>query len=391
MFESLTFEDHYLSNFQEHVSSCDGFELYPLGHDKYEASEDPDYVNSGIECGSDNRECERPSDQLTNCDPGDSTCLGVVFQSDCGHYAQAARSWNGASNAIGKFTRRQIFWDENCKVDENRIFNSQDPLTSALDALLAVVVISAIFTIVMIGLTIFECKSISGRHVVFLKVSYKEIFKLVTTFLMIGPLIAALITVKQVATLYETVGEDKCSDSLTNYTFKYLGEELPAIYAKTTAQIVLQCTLFGFSGAMMARKYKKIREAAKVYPGSTAPGDQKSESQVQPNGTPKSAEMQQQGWAPQQTQPIQSVMQQDQQMAPPQHPVVYQQQQPMAYQQQPPMMQNNQPMMYQQQPIMYQQQPIMYQHQAGMMMYQQQPMTQQSQQPPQHQSFNVHY
>jgi hypothetical protein len=365
-----------LESFGSSLSTCSGLDLYPTDDPRYSSANDPDYDNNRINCNdAGSRICERPDDQFTFCSPTDGICKGVVFQNDCGHYAQAARNLHGASNTYAKFSRRQIVWREDCAVDPDGVYGNGDPLTVALDALLAVLVFSVLFGVVSISLTVvffFHICTKKNGLVIYLEVTVKELFSCIAAFLILGPLIAALITVKRVATFFELAGEDECSDSLTNYTFKYLGEQLPAIYAKTTGQIVVQCIMFSATAAMLWKKHQKVKAGAKVAPEPEAPQPGQSEllmvpppGQQMPMGSPQMVQPQQVMCQPQyeqQMQPQQGMMQ-------PQYD-----QNGMPMQNQQGMMQNQQGMMQPQQGMMqpqYDQNGMPMQNQQGMMQNQQ--------------------
>jgi hypothetical protein len=55
--------------------------------------------------------------------------------------------------------------------------------------------------------------------------------------------LSSSLCVCQIYKLFALAGKDHCSDDLTNETFEYLAEELPAIYAKSVGTLVLECIM----------------------------------------------------------------------------------------------------------------------------------------------------
>jgi len=86
----------------------------------------------------------RPDGQYTDCASSDNICDLVINQNICGQYVQAARSLSSSYDSFGLYRRGEIFWAPECDVNRDQIYLNADPLTAALDAQLAVVVISAI-------------------------------------------------------------------------------------------------------------------------------------------------------------------------------------------------------------------------------------------------------
>ena len=130
LFDSIDLEEHFLDNVQDWVESCQTHELLPLRDPRYQAALDPDYLNSGIECGDvSTRPCVRDPLQHTDCAPDDNICNGVVNQNICGAYAHAVRSaFAGSSATLGLYFMREIDWSSHCSLGKDLVFAIPDNL-----------------------------------------------------------------------------------------------------------------------------------------------------------------------------------------------------------------------------------------------------------------------
>lgn len=126
----------------EDLSECSGYDLYPVDDANFDASVDADYLYSNNACSG--SACDRASSFSTNCASGDSICDLVVNQNVCGQYVSAVRDLKDDSNSFGVYYRTEIQWNPTCAVDQDRLRDNVDPLKNALDAQLAVVVVSCI-------------------------------------------------------------------------------------------------------------------------------------------------------------------------------------------------------------------------------------------------------
>ena len=123
--DRVSLANGYLRSLQASEPACAGFQLFSLNDPRYNKTSDPDYLNSGVKCGSDPRYvCVRDSNQRTDCVPGDSICDGVVNQNICGAYTHAVRSaFHKSSATLGLYYVREIQWSDYCEVSKRDIFN----------------------------------------------------------------------------------------------------------------------------------------------------------------------------------------------------------------------------------------------------------------------------
>jgi hypothetical protein len=142
LFDKSRLDSFYLDQFDDTVSECSSYNLYPIDDTNFNAAADPDYLYSNVACvGS---ACDRDSSFPTNCGISDQICDLVVHQNICGQYVSAVRDLKSNSNSMGIYYRTEIKWNPDCNVDQDRLRDNVDPLKSALDAQLAVVVVSSI-------------------------------------------------------------------------------------------------------------------------------------------------------------------------------------------------------------------------------------------------------
>lgn len=148
LFDRRDTQSHFLETMaRESAASCAGLDVYALSDPRYNVSTDPDFVNSGVPCGSNGYVCTRDSQQLTNCAANDNICKVVVNQNVCGLYVRASRSVAGAPQTFGMYRRSEITWREDCAVTRDAVYRNVDPLRAAVNAQLAGVVLSFIFGI----------------------------------------------------------------------------------------------------------------------------------------------------------------------------------------------------------------------------------------------------
>ena len=123
--DQMSLTDAYLRNLQAIEPACAGFQLLSLNDSRYNKSSDPDYLNSGVKCGTDPcYVCVRDTYQRINCATEDHICNGIVQQNICGQYAHAVRSAFSDSRAsLGLFFVREIEWSDHCGVSKEDIFN----------------------------------------------------------------------------------------------------------------------------------------------------------------------------------------------------------------------------------------------------------------------------
>ena len=123
--DHLSLEDAYLKSVQVMEPACAGFQLFSLDDPRYNKTSDPDYLNSGVKCGSDPRYvCVRDPHQNTNCIAGDEICDGVINQNICGEYAHAVRSaFSDSTATLGLYYVREIEWSDQCDVSKSAVFD----------------------------------------------------------------------------------------------------------------------------------------------------------------------------------------------------------------------------------------------------------------------------
>ena len=123
--DQVPLQDHFLQNLQLTEPACEGLTLYPLSDSRYQASLDPDYLNSGVKCDFTSKyKCVRDPYHRANCAPGDGICDSVVHQNICGAYAHAVRSafQDYTHITLGMYFAREIQWTEDCAVDKEAIY-----------------------------------------------------------------------------------------------------------------------------------------------------------------------------------------------------------------------------------------------------------------------------
>ncbi len=123
--DEISLVDGYLRSVQVMEPACVGFQLYALDDPRYNQSSDPDYLNSGVKCGTDPRYvCVRDRHQRTDCIVGDNICDGVINQNICGEYAHAVRSaFSDSSATLGLYFVREIEWSDQCSVSKSAVFD----------------------------------------------------------------------------------------------------------------------------------------------------------------------------------------------------------------------------------------------------------------------------
>ena len=141
LFDKIRMDSFYLDQFED-INECSSYDLYPVDDANFDASSDADYLYSGVPCSGST--CDRDTSFSTSCRSGDDICDLVVNQNICGQYVSAVRDLQGDSNSFGVYYRTEIQWNPTCSVDQNSLRDNVDPLQRALDAQLAVVVVSSI-------------------------------------------------------------------------------------------------------------------------------------------------------------------------------------------------------------------------------------------------------
>lgn len=141
LFDKARLDAFYLDQFED-MSVCSGYDLYPVDDSRFVASADADYLKSDVPCVG--TACDRATTFPTNCLSSDLICDLVVNQNICGQYVSAVRDLKDDANSMGVYYRSEIKWRPDCDVDQDRLRDNVDPLKSALDAQLAVVVVSCI-------------------------------------------------------------------------------------------------------------------------------------------------------------------------------------------------------------------------------------------------------
>ncbi len=120
--DQMPLQDHFLQHLQLSEPACAGFSLYSLSDPRYLPALDPDYLNSGVKCGSDSHyPCLRDPYQRTDCATGDDICDGVMNQNICGAYVHAVRSALRASAHVtmGVYIARESGWTANCSTTQD--------------------------------------------------------------------------------------------------------------------------------------------------------------------------------------------------------------------------------------------------------------------------------
>lgn len=387
LFDKLRLDSFYLDQFEKN-SHCSGYMLYTTDDPSFDSSTDADYLLSNNKCSG--SECDRDTSFPTNCLGGDDICDLVVNQNICGQYVAAVRDLKSNSNSMGVYYRSEIQWNPDCNVDQDSLRDNVDPLIRALDAQLAVVVISSILG-VLVGIIWPVYMLVCGKQRFYGKpneITIPERFDSILHVMKLGPLIASVVVLSDIYRLYENAGKDDCSDDLTNESFDYLAERLPEIFKTNIANICIECVM------MIAGIYflsQKMKNQMKVDIEPTTEDDNGSPAEKPTTIPTVSVPTQPAPNAPLQYQPVQQYQHMQQPSTYQQHPqaqFIAQSQPGQSYQNQP-----GQPMMFpqgafqpmQQQPMQYQmQQPMQYQMQQPM---QQQPVQFQMQQQPMQNQF----
>ena len=121
----VSLEDYFLQSAEARVPECHAYQLFSLSDPRYNSTTDPDYLNSGLPCGTAPlySPCARDPAQPTDCVAGDSICDGVVHQNVCGEYARAVRSaFADSTVSMGFLFDREIEWADSCTVSKASIF-----------------------------------------------------------------------------------------------------------------------------------------------------------------------------------------------------------------------------------------------------------------------------
>ena len=202
LFDKLRLDTFYLDQFQ-YMSSCSGYNLTTRDDTSYDISTDVDYYVSHIPCTS-GVNCDRASSFPTTCSSGDEICKLVVNQNICGQYVAAARDLINDENSMGVYYRSEIQWNPDCNVDQDRLRDNVDPLNSALDAQLAVVVVSTIIG-VFVGIAWPTYMLICGKQRFYGKpneITIPERIDSILHIVKLGPLIASVVILSGVSIVH---------------------------------------------------------------------------------------------------------------------------------------------------------------------------------------------
>ena len=151
LFDKLRLDSFFLDQFEK-LDVCSAYNLTTLDDTDFDAATDADYLQSRVACQGSN--CDRDTTFPTSCTNVGSQraiCDLVVNQNQCGQYVSAVRDLSTDIDSMGTYYRSEIAWNPDCDVDQDRLRDNVDPLNNALDAQLAVVVISTIIG-VLIGI-----------------------------------------------------------------------------------------------------------------------------------------------------------------------------------------------------------------------------------------------
>lgn len=262
--DSLDMESLYLSNFQTQVPDCQngGKTLYALTDPRYLSNLDPDYQKSGSSLTG-YQTIAQITGLTAGCKPTDYICKSILKQTVCGHYVNAAHSMSGIGVTAGLYTQQEIYWDSRCTTTPDGIRSQQKDLKASIAALEAVMVISVICG--FFGGIIGPCLGLSKHHGIVQVTEIhdapetEEWWNPALTLLKIIPIIAALIVVNHIYTIYLQLQKEKCSDSQTNKTFTFLAVQLPQAYNDSISNIAMDSLLFIYGLYHLIRKYRKAR------------------------------------------------------------------------------------------------------------------------------------
>ena len=160
----MSLEDYFLESAEATVPTCSNYHLYSLSDPRYNASADPDYLHSGVPCGTAPfySACARDPFQHTDCAAGDSICDGVVHQNICGEYAHAVRSaFADSTTSMGLYFVREIEWSDSCAVSKATIFRYRSWVKTAIPLILVGGIALFLFFIGLVPLFVgfvFVCK-----------------------------------------------------------------------------------------------------------------------------------------------------------------------------------------------------------------------------------------
>lgn len=212
LFDKLRLDTFFLDQFEE-MSICEPYNITTLDDTNFQASTDADYLQSYVPCvGS---ACDRDVNFPTSCPSSGGSvaaiCDLVVNQNQCGQYVAAARDLSSDSNSMGVYYRSEIAWKPDCSVDQDRLRNNVDPLNNALDAQLAVVVVSTIIG-VFVGIAWPIYMLVCGKKMFYGKpnaITVPERVDFVLHMLKYGPLIASVVILNDVS-IADNVNELNC-------------------------------------------------------------------------------------------------------------------------------------------------------------------------------------
>ena len=141
---------------------------------------------------------------------------------------------------LGLYVRPQIYWQEDCDKDYDSVKSNRGPLQAAVATQYMLVIVNLIANVLalFIGISLivnmvngdvpwipFEGEK-EKKLIEFMKKNFVNTLRVVkVVFLIIG-----IGIMSSVEGFFKELGEVNCSDDLTNYTFQYLGEQIPKVF-----------------------------------------------------------------------------------------------------------------------------------------------------------------
>lgn len=235
----------------EVISSWDEGDF--LEHNFWKQSEcanvtsNPNYQETGIVCSSSSYTCEMTTDSSFACDSSDNICLSLTSQTECGKFMEAARSVSGT---WGLHARTQIYWKEDCEKDFDVIKENRGPLQQAVGTQYTLLVINCVANGFAIFIAVTLILNLSGMDVPWIpfdKEREREIVKKMKEKIVpilriakIVPLFIGVMIMVRIRFFFAALGKVDCSDSLTNYTFRFLGEQIPKVFLMNLITLILE-------------------------------------------------------------------------------------------------------------------------------------------------------
>jgi hypothetical protein len=207
----------------------------------------PNYHETSVPCYSSGYSCEMTTDSSFSCGSSDTTCLSLLAQTECGKFMEAARS---LTERWGLHVRTQIYWKEDCEKDFASIKDNRGPLQQAVGTQYTLLIINTIANAFAIFIAVTLFLNLAGVDVPWIPYSgekerelVKKLKVKVVPLLRIAkvvPLFIGVMIMLRVRFFFASLGQVDCSDSLTNYTFQFLGEQIPKVFLMNVITLAIE-------------------------------------------------------------------------------------------------------------------------------------------------------